>query len=420
MTLRYSKQKIAAALQLLTEFKATRFPHTDSTVAVEALSSILSLTNKQLDGPSSPALAKQTEMEATALIDGVLGLLGIISNSANVRNSFEIHGPVLDLAKQLLSDNDAKLIISFEWNYIPFTYPQNHPHLPSFVVIGLPASEASNALVLPVIGHELGHSLWLRDKCRDHFEPEINQAIIRAIKGPLQTDYERLFRGALGISASQCDDYQYLWTWEDAANNCFRQIEEIFSDFVGLRLFGISYLDSFEYLLSPALSTERDPQYPADVLRARYLEDNSERVGVKIEGNYKNRFTHQSSPFHPKRNAHFQMILADAASETLVNSVADHVADLCGKRSVLPPDTSETKKILENFLQSVPAERTTGLGPILNAGWSAFKDPQFMDEYSDLDRMKTINELILKSVEIYEIERMTGHGSKKKHPSKSS
>jgi hypothetical protein len=31
------------------------------------------------------------------------------------------------------------------------------------------------------------------------------------------------------------------------------------------------------------------------------------------------------------------------------------------------------------------------------------------------ERMKTINELVLKSVEVYEIERMTKHGAKKKH-----
>jgi hypothetical protein len=67
MTLRYSKQKIEAALQLLSEFTATRFPHTDSTLAVKMLSSILSLTFSQFNTASSAALTSQTEMEATAL-----------------------------------------------------------------------------------------------------------------------------------------------------------------------------------------------------------------------------------------------------------------------------------------------------------------------------------------------------------------
>jgi hypothetical protein len=409
MTLRYSKQKIEAALQLLSEFKAPKFPHTDSTQAVEVLSRILRLTNSQFNSSSSAMLAHQTEMEATALIDDILGLLGIISNSANVRNSFEIHGPILDLAKRLLDDNTAKLIISFEWNYIPFTYPQNHPSLPTFVIIGLPASEASNALVLPVTGHELGHSLWRRDKCQDHFEPEINQAIIQAIKGPLSSEYNRIFRN-FGIAANDCDEYENLWTWERSADFCFRQVEEMFSDFVGLSLFGTSYLDSFEYLLSPALSTERDPEYPADATRAQYLEDHAGIVGVKVTSSYKGTFAQQDSPFHAKRNQHFQMMLADTARNTLVTSVADHVAQLCGNRGVQPPDNKETKKILRNFVMEVPAEGTTGLGPILNAGWQAFKDRHFMTGYSDADKMKMINELILKSIEIYEVERMTNHG----------
>lgn len=409
MTLRYSKQKIEAALQLLSEFKAAKFPHTDSSLAVDTLASILSLTDNQFNTSSSTALTYQTEMEATALIDDILGLLGIISNSANVRNSFEIQGPVLDLAKRLLDDDNAKLIISFEWKYIPFTYPQNHPSLPSFVIIGMPASEASNALVLPVTGHELGHSLWRRDKCQDHFEPEIHQAIVQAIKGPLCDEYNRIFNN-FNVTADHCDDYQNLWTWETSADFCFRQVEEMFSDFVGLCLFGTSYMDSFEYLLSPALSTERDPEYPADVTRAQYLEDHADRVGVKVTGNYKALFTQQSSPFHPKRNQHLQMMLADAASDTLVTSVADHVALLCESRGVQPPEIPETKIILDNFLIGVPAERTTGLGPILNAGWSAFKSAQFMAGCSDTDRMKTINELILKSIEVYEVERMTSYG----------
>jgi hypothetical protein len=414
MTLRYSKQKVTAARQLLSEFKATRFPHTDSSVAVDLLASILALTFNQFSSSVSSALSHQTEMETSALIDDILGLLGIISNSANVRNSFEIHGPVLDLAKRLLSDIDAHLIISFEWNYMPFTYPQNHPSLPSFVIIGLPASEASNALVLPVIGHELGHSLWRRDKCRDHFEPEINKAIISAIKGPLRSDFERLFRHS-GITADQCDEYQNLWTWEEAADYSFRQIEEIFSDFVGLSLFGISYLDSFEYLLSPAPSTEREAEYPPVAVRVTYLEDNADRVGVKVTNTYKSLFATQTSPFNSRRNAHFQMTLADTAGEALVTLVADHVAMLCASRGVFPPDTMGTEKILNNFLMGVPAERTTGLGSILNAGWSTFKNTHFMERGSDADRLKPINELVLKSIEVYEIERMTSHGSKKKH-----
>jgi hypothetical protein len=32
--------------------------------------------------------------------------------------------------------------------------------LPDLMFIGLPACEADNALIVPLTGHELGHSLW--------------------------------------------------------------------------------------------------------------------------------------------------------------------------------------------------------------------------------------------------------------------
>ena len=39
--------------------------------------------------------------------------------------------------------------------------------------------------------------------------------------------------------------------WEQAVAWCLRQAEESFCDFIGVRLFHLSYLDAFAYLLSP-------------------------------------------------------------------------------------------------------------------------------------------------------------------------
>lgn len=413
MTFRYTNQKIEAALLLLHEFKASNFPHRDSKLAVEQLISILEdVAVAQYEPHSSRALAVQTEMEATAVISEILELLGVIANSANVRNSFEIHGPVLDLAKKLLGDQKANLVISFEWNYIPYTYPQNHPDLPSFVIIGLPASEASNALVLPAIGHELGHSLWRRNKCRDFFEALINQQIIGAIKSAkFRKRYKKIFGP---IKANKCDDYRNVWTWAEAADNCRRQVEEIFSDFTGLSLFGSSYLDSFEYLLSPALSTERSADYPPVKARAAYLEKSGATLGVSVRPNFDASFASQANPFHGLSNSHFQMELADFASNNLVPSIATHVKSAFIARSIRPPSDKETSAIVLNFKDGVPAENTTGIGAIINAGWSVFRDQTFMPKNTDPERMKTINELVLKSVEVFEIERMTRRDTKTK------
>ncbi|RWM32443.1 hypothetical protein [Mesorhizobium sp.] len=413
MTLRYSKQKIEAALQLLAEFQAASFPHTDSTKAIEDLAALLQETSKNINTTPSSSLTAQTEMEATGLIAQILELLGVISNSANVRNSFEIHGPVHDLVSRLLGDDKVKFIVSFEWNYIPYTYPQTHPCLPSFVIIGLPASEASNALVLPVIGHELGHSLWNKENFLSQFEANVTNSIIDQIKGPYRPRYNAIFN-RFGINADQCDDYKNVGTWSDAADYAFRQIEEIFSDFAGLFIFGGGYLDSFEYLLSPALSPERTPYYPPDLLRAEYLRDYAAKIGVAVEADFQSRFERQVSPFRSDSNAQLQMDLADVASSALIYTIADRVFNTCKHRGILPPSDIETGAVLEMFLMGVPAEQTAGFGAILNAGWSAFKSPIFMAGANDQSRMAAINELVLKSVEVFEIERMTERGPKKK------
>ncbi|GLR40739.1 hypothetical protein [Mesorhizobium amorphae] len=413
MTLRYSRQKIEAALQLLAEFEGASFPHTDSTKAVEELKALLKETSKQIGANAASVLTTQTEMEATTLISEILELLGVISNSANVRNSFEIHGPVHDLISRLLGDERAKFIVSFEWNYIPYTYPQTHPCLPSFVIIGLPASEASNALVLPVIGHELGHSLWRSGKFKSQFEAEINRSIIASIKGSYKSQYEAIFR-RFGISADRCDEYQNIGTWSDAAEYAFSQVEEIFSDFTGLFIFGGSYLDSFEYLLSPALSPERTPDYPPVSLRAEHLRNYANKIGVAVESDFHSRFENQTNPFRSDSNDQLQMDLADEASSALVSSIADHVFNTCRGRGILPPSGDETNAILEMFLLGVPAEQTAGFGAILNAGWSAFKNASFMPKNNDADRIAAINELVLKSIEVFEIERMTKRDPKAK------
>ena len=47
-------------------------------------------------------------------------IVGIIIRSTSVRNGFELYAPFLDICHRLLGD-DARLILSSEWQYVPFT-----------------------------------------------------------------------------------------------------------------------------------------------------------------------------------------------------------------------------------------------------------------------------------------------------------
>src|SRR6266436_8682470 len=86
----------------------------------------------------------------------VLPVLGFILRSTNIRNAFEILDPLQSLALSTLQGR-PHLLLSSEWDFVPFAYPQSLDDLRNFVLIGLPASEAASALLVPLAGHELGH-----------------------------------------------------------------------------------------------------------------------------------------------------------------------------------------------------------------------------------------------------------------------
>jgi len=149
--------------------------------------------------------------------------------------------------------------------------------------------------------------------------------------------------------------------------------------------------------------------------RAKYLTSNAPTLGVAARWGFDSLFAPQINPFHPSSEGYFQLELADHASAALTTSIANRVATLFADRQIHPPDDQETAAIVAKFLEGVPGEHTAGLGPILNAGWSSSKNDKFMPKSSNVERLKTINELVLKSVEVFEIERMTTRGFKKKH-----
>ena len=106
--------------------------------------------------------------------------------STNVRNAFQICAPLQRLCECVLEPSisplrrTTRLILSSEWTYQPQVYPEKD-FLPSYVLIGLPAPESSNPLLLPLAGHELGHSLWRANDVGDELNFSVVQHVINAI-----------------------------------------------------------------------------------------------------------------------------------------------------------------------------------------------------------------------------------------------
>ena len=102
-------------------------------------------------------LVKKRCIDAVTSTFDYLPILGFLLRSTNVRNAFEAYWPLRRLARAVLEPGiDEKkrateLILSSEWDYSPLVY-SNIGHLKDFVLIGLPAPESENPLLLPLAG----------------------------------------------------------------------------------------------------------------------------------------------------------------------------------------------------------------------------------------------------------------------------
>ena len=141
---------------------------------------------EQLDGKSDEKTVKDACAITLGLLYEYVPLLGFIIRSTNVRNAFEIYAPLQRLCQSVLepsvspSKRTTRLILSSEWTYQPHVYPEKD-FLPSYVLIGLPAPESSNPLLLPLAGHELGHSLWRAHTLGNDLHLSAVRAVINTI-----------------------------------------------------------------------------------------------------------------------------------------------------------------------------------------------------------------------------------------------
>ena len=401
MTVQYSLIKLDATIELAQEFSASSFPHGDSTYAIEQLLRQLMLMRKRLRAANSPKLIEAAQRLATVTISDALETLGIIANSANVRNAFEVHGPVLDLAKVLLQDEKVRLILTFEWKYMPYALPVSPGSMKNLVVIGLPASEASNALVLPAVGHELGHLLWRANrKVTDRIADLVTKKANSLREGTFKDRADTLSKGTKDEG-----ELDKLLGLSLAVDWSMRQIEEIFCDFSGLYLFGPSYLDCFEYMLEPPPMEQRDPEYPSVRQRADFLQKHGGRYRA-ADPKFSEKFAEQENPFLDETETdRFALDLADAVTLELVPKISDEVISLCERTIKFAPQ-EEVDSVAKKFKEGVPADKPGNLDAILNAAWITFKDKNFLPNAADENRIAVLNELILKTIEIFEIEKI--------------
>lgn len=396
------------------QLSESEFPHNDSHAALDLVRILFEQKLAHLDhfnDKSHPSVVKQECRVALEALFSYLPLLGFVLRSTNVRNAFEAFGPIRRLAGTLLaphpypgSRSSIHLLLSSEWDYSPFVYDAI-PGLPNFLMIGLPAPESSNPLLLPLAGHELGHALWRTNGLAREIQPQVKAAVIAAI-GDRWSEYTQLF-GPVASPDELITNLYELEKWEPASAWTLAQAEETFCDFAGLLLFGASFFNAFAYLLSPAFG-RRALTYPPLLERALNLVWAAQANGIASPISYADLFDSEDDPTLSRRDT-FRLSIADAALKATREFLLRRAQELIGAAGLALPTSEQVDAAFSSFERVVPAEGAVSVVAILNAAWIAFDKEDLWKELPDVFRQRdlVLRELTLKSLEILEFEYLT-------------
>ena len=413
-----ARKRVRAVLVEINRIAQYEFPYKGSDQAREKVEQVfnarLALLNT-LNDQSDPGLIRQTCSLGLRDVTIYLPLLGFIVRSTNVRNSFEVFRPLLRMARAILEptipkgQQQTQLIVSSEWMYSPFVF-REVPGLLGFVLIGLPAAESANPLLIPLAGHELGHSVWAS-----------NNSGVRAVLGPAAVgeilsvirsrwpEYQQAFPN-IPITPAQLDqDIAAIRSWEPAAVWALEQTEETFCDFLGIRLFGTSYLEAFAYLLAPVIPGYRAFGYPNTLARVGNLVTAAGTYNATVPANYQAQFEDKQIPTLPPHSV-FLLSVADQALSNLLNTIIQEAERIVAASGIPASNPGQVDRIYARFTLVVPAEKCLCLADILNAAWKAFRDnifwqgdPQIGDKKDEI-----LKELVLKNIELFEIQEILG------------
>ena len=410
-TIDYSLKRVDGVLAEIDRLKQSDFPYTHPSDAMELLDKIFKDAHSVLEKVSPDAEADVIHDVCSTYLYQLyvyVPILGFLLRSTNVRNAFEAYSPLLRLAQSIMG-TDTKLIVSSEWEFSPFVY-RAITDLPGFVLIGLPAPESSNPLLIPLAGHELGHSVWEAEGFSAKFEKQITDGILDELMNKRWQEYSSLYP----YKKSDFTKKPLLTrpTWTPAYTWALLQAEEIFCDFFGLRLFAESYLHAFTCMLSPGLSGQRPLQYPNITRRIAHLMEAAKIMQVEVSADFESSFLSETEPTDPATS--LLVSIADTVSASLVQELITLAEGFADSKQLPKKDTDKVKEIGESFRKwVVPVRKPASLVDIVNAGWECNMDEHFWKKVPQIkgkkeedfakNRDRILRDIMLKSMEIAEI-----------------
>lgn len=355
----------------------------------------------------SPSLREGIILAASEHIYLYSAVLGTIIRSSTTRNPFELYFPFKQIAKKFFPDGAVYLILSSEWNYIPFTYPLTLDELPNFILIGMPAPEADNVLAFPLAGHELGHSIWRRKELVSKF----SASALDLAKKRFQENPELLKALYPNLTKEQFENDMFSSILKDSVISdiialCVKQTEEVFCDLVGASIFGTSYLHAFRYLLAPTARGERSYKYPDLAERADLLDKFAADTQMPAV-NISRWFNKQDDISHP---FYAQLVrVADGIRREMWELTKSAVRDVVSDAQIKSVRDDRVQLVKGRFLQNMPIEGDVSLGELICGAWAIYENKFDEGLLGESGRIESaISNLVLKSAEAIEFKlRMT-------------
>jgi len=399
-----AKRRIAAFLEQIAELKASSFPHDDGKEALVVIERTFRVQEKRLDIPvgASDDLIDATCVHLADLLSTYTDILGIILRSTNVRNPFELHFALAKLVKSTIGD-DIRVLISSEWNFVPFTYPMSLDVLPNFVLIGSPAPESGNVLIAPLAGHEIGHTAWRSYDYATVLSPLVTDQVRVALNNnkKIETNLlNKLGLNPLGLNVIV----------DRCGGHALRQLEEAFCDLFGLYLFGSGYLFAFDYFLAPGASN-CFLDYPPDIRRMEILVEAAHEVRLTVDEALAKRWQKANYDNEDSDMA----VIVSAVLDVVVADMRRMLFSELERRNIFPPDDSVIAKVLSSFQRYEPFSEKATLAEIVTAGWRYLRDKKNLVEAKSQNKLKALRgeykvlqDLMLKSIEVAEyLERLS-------------
>lgn len=416
-------QRLDAILAEIKRIASSEFAYNAARDALERIRELFEEDKKflgKLDEGSAPAAVDVLCQTVLTHLHEHLPLLGLILRSTNVRNAFELHPPLVRLARKII-DSSIRVVLSSEWEYSPMIFLEA-PSLREFVFIGFPAHESGNPFITPIAGHELGHALWSHGSqslWRVSFENQLERQITQAISEdePTRKTFDTLYPDAKGATPQQLAvDLFYRSTWQPAFAWAAKQTEEYFCDLVGLYIFGESFLHAFAYLLRPSFQGERPVEYPNYTRRIALQIRAAAEYGVSVPDGYSDWFTDMTEPSDFEEPKTFLLGLADRASDSVSTALIHHVSSIL----TLPRTADKTAtqsgadsngkgienelldRLVKEFKEGAPPEDSGGLASLLNAAWRVLLSDEPVKGIPADRKEEILRELLLKAIEVLE------------------